>query len=68
MWSSTYFLGNFLGPTVSGFLVDAYDFEWTTVVFCGIYCIAAIMDLCELTYSFLAHKKKLAIEMCIQSF
>ena len=32
MWSSSYYLGNFLGPTVGGLLVDAYGFAWTAIV------------------------------------
>ena len=58
MWSSTFYLGNFLGPTVSGFLVEAYDFEWTAVVFCGCYSIAAVINVCEIIYTFLEQKRR----------
>ena len=44
------YFGSFIGPTVAGFLVDAYGFEWTTVLFFGLYCCIMIADLCELIY------------------
>ena len=37
-------LGNFVGPTASGFSVEAYGFEWTTVVFFAMYCIILVVD------------------------
>ena len=52
MWSASFYIGNFIGPTVSGFLVDAYGFEWTTIVFFGLYLFILTVDICELTYNF----------------
>ena len=51
MWSASFYIGNFIGPTVAGFLVDAYGFEWTTIVFFGLYCFILIVDVCELTFN-----------------
>ncbi len=31
MWSSTFYFGNFLGSTVSGFLVEEFGFPWTAI-------------------------------------
>ena len=33
IWTSAFALGNFIGPTFGGLLVDAYGFEITTTVF-----------------------------------
>ena len=51
MWSASFYIGNFIGPTVSGFLVDAYGFEWTTIVFFSLYAFILLVDICELTYN-----------------
>ena len=51
MWSASFYIGNFIGPTVSGFLVDAYGFEWTTIVFFGLYGFILVVDICELSYN-----------------
>ena len=39
MWSSSFYLGSFAGPTFSGILVDNFGFAWTTMLFFFIYCI-----------------------------
>jgi hypothetical protein len=39
MWSASFYLGNFLGPTVAGFLVEAYGFRQSTVVFFSILIV-----------------------------
>ena len=33
IWTSAFALGNFMGPTFGGLLVDGYNFETTTTVF-----------------------------------
>ena len=50
MWTASFYSGNFIGPTVAGFLVDAYGFEWTCVVFVGAYGLIFMIDTCELNY------------------
>ena len=51
MWSASFYIGNFIGPTVSGFLVDAYGFEWTTIVFFSLYAFILVTDIFELTFN-----------------
>ena len=63
MWSSSFYLGNFLGPTVGGLLVDAYGFAWTTIVFSFLYCFMIIVNLCELSYAIVVKKEKLLIKV-----
>ena len=43
--------GNFIGPTVSGFFVEAYGFEWTTVIFCGLTTFLVMVNVVELFYN-----------------
>ena len=52
VWTLSFFLGSAVGSTLSGFLVDAYGFEWTTVVFFAIYCIILVVDVFELLCNF----------------
>ena len=63
MWSSSFYLGNFLGPTVGGLLVDAYGFAWTTIVFFFLYCFMIIVNLCELIYAIVVKKERLLIKL-----
>ena len=63
MWSSSFYLGNFLGPTVGGLLVDAFGFAWTTIVFSFLYCFMIIVNLCELSYAIVVKKEKLLIKV-----
>ena len=51
VWTLSFFLGNSVGSTLSGFLVDAYGFEWTTVVFFAFYCIMLVVDVFELLFN-----------------
>ena len=50
MWSSSCYIGNFIGPTVSGFLVEAYGFAWTSLVLFGVYVLILMIDIFELLY------------------
>ena len=51
MWSTSFYLGNFLGPTIAGFLVDAYGFRSASVVFFSLFVIITFVDLSELFYN-----------------
>ena len=61
LWSSSFYLGSFLGPSVAGFLVDAYGFEWTGVIFSILYGIAICINACEIGYTFCIQKEKFLI-------
>ena len=62
MWSASFYIGNFVGPTAAGFLVDAYGFEWTTVVFFSFNCFILLVDIFELTFDVRKSKKALSNE------
>ena len=62
MWSASFYLGNFIGPTAAGFLVDAYGFEWTSFVFLSFNCFILSVDIFELSFNVRKSKKALSDE------
>ena len=58
MWSTAFYFGNFVGPTLAGISVDAYGFRQTTVYFFGLLCAILIVDLFELSYTIRAENKR----------
>ena len=51
MWSTSFYLGNFLGPTLAGISVDSFGFRATTVGFFALLCAILVVDICELLFS-----------------
>ena len=47
IWLSAFSLGNFIGPTIAGVLVDKYGFRDTTLVFCILYLVGIIIDVIQ---------------------
>ena len=62
MWSASFYIGNFIGPTAAGFLVDAYGFEWTTVVFFSLYVFILLVDIFELSFNVKRNKGELSYD------
>jgi len=52
MWSSSFYLGNFLGPTVAGILVESFGFRLTTLIVFSLFIFMFIVDSLELSYYF----------------
>jgi len=50
MWSSSFYFGNFVGPTVAGIMVESFGFRSTTLVFFSLYLFIILVDAIELTY------------------
>ena len=44
MWTSSFFFGNFLGPTLSGILVDKFGFRSTTRGFFVMFSLNIVVD------------------------
>ena len=44
-------LGNFIGPTASGFIVEAYGFERTSVIFFGIVLFLVLVNVFTLIHN-----------------
>ena len=51
MWSSSFYLGNFLGPTIAGFTVEAWGFRMASVVPWSLLLLALLVDAAELGYN-----------------
>ena len=47
IWLSAWSLGNFVGPTIAGELVDKFGFEWTCLAFGVLFCVVIIKDIME---------------------
>ena len=45
MWSCTFYLGNFLGPTLAGLAVEKYGFRATTIGFFALDSGIILVDL-----------------------
>ena len=48
VWSSSFYLGNFMGPTIGGFFVDELGFPWTTALFSFLYCVTMCINLVDI--------------------
>jgi hypothetical protein len=57
MWSFSFFLGSFMGPTLSGIAVDNYGFRSTSLFFFVLYCFMTVLDSVELCYNINVNKK-----------
>ena len=57
MWSCTFYLGNFLGPTLAGLAVEKYGFRATTIGFFALDSGIILVDLVELYFSFKRSKE-----------
>ena len=51
MWSSSFYLGNFLGPTIAGFTVEAWGFRTASVVPWTLLLVALLVDAGELAFN-----------------
>jgi MFS family permease len=50
MWSGSLYFGNFLGPTIAGFLVEAYGFSYTSVLYWAFYLVVLVLDCAVIVY------------------
>ena len=50
LWSSSTYLGIFVGPTVGGFLVENIGFAQASVCFMSLLAFSTLADMAELTY------------------
>ena len=56
-WSSAFFFGNFMGPTLVGFTVEYFGFRATTFGFVIAYAVVLCIDLVELAYTIRLNKQ-----------
>ena len=48
LWACAFNLGNFVGPTLGGFLVDAWGFRRATDFFLGVFLVMVACDAANL--------------------
>ncbi len=48
MWSASFYLGNFVGPTLAGILVESWGFRKSSLLFWCLYLIITVVDVAEL--------------------
>ena len=58
MWSTSFYLGNFLGPTLAGILVDAWGFRTSSVFFWSLYPVVSIINIIEFAYDMRRNSKE----------
>ena len=51
MWSASFYLGNFVGPTVSGIFIDVWGFKYTTLILFVVYLFCLFIDSLELLHN-----------------
>ncbi len=44
MWTFSFYVGNFVGPTAAGFVVESEGFRFASTVFCALYATMAALD------------------------
>ena len=47
IWLSAFSLGNFVGPTIAGALVQTEGFRNTTLIFFFLYLVMLVLDIFE---------------------
>ena len=62
MWSTSFYLGKFLGPTLAGISVDNYGFRTTTIWFFALLCGILVVDFFELIFSVRKIRRKIKKE------
>lgn len=62
IWSTSFYLGKFLGPTLAGISVDKYGFRTTTIWFFALLCGILVVDFFELIFSVRKTRSKIKKE------
>ena len=58
MWQAAIAMGNFVGPTVGGILVEKIGFRYTTMVLFALYVFMFSIEYIETIYIGLTHTKE----------
>merc|ERR1740124_1881984 len=59
IWLSAFSLGNFVGPTIAGALVETEGFRNTTMIFFALYCLMLVLDVFEAIYRKLQERRQM---------
>lgn len=58
IWLSAFSLGNFVGPTIAGALVETEGFRNTTLIFFSLYLVMLILDTFEGLFRFIQERRQ----------
>jgi len=58
IWLSAFSLGNFVGPTIAGALVQTEGFKRTTLMFFALYAIMMLVDIVDIILTKLKQKRR----------
>ena len=47
MWTGSFYLGAFVGPTMAGLLMENYGFKFTSMIFSIFFVVSLIFDIRE---------------------
>ncbi len=60
LWTTSFYLGNFIGPTVAGAMVQAMGFRVTTSMFSAVYLAMIVASGADIGYKIRREKKQVA--------
>lgn len=52
LWSTAYYLGDFLGPTITGVMIEYFGFGWSSTVILSLHFLVVLIILCYIYYRF----------------
>jgi len=58
IWLSAFSLGNFVGPTIAGALVQVKGFATTTLIFFSLYALMIVIDIIDLIVEKVRNRRK----------
>ena len=59
LWLSAFSLGNFIGPTIAGELVERYGFQYASFVFFILFTLVLIKDVIEAVVEIVQSRKNI---------
>ena len=62
IWLSAFSLGNFVGPTIAGALVQTEGFQKTTLIFFALYVLMMLIDIIDIIVIKVQQRKRLRYE------
>jgi len=58
LWSATFYLGTFVGPTLAGVLVDNFGFKLTTMIYSTLFVGTLGLNLVEIIYHKISKRRQ----------
>jgi len=58
LWSTAFYLGEFLGPTITGVMIDNYGFGWSSTVILSLHFLVVLIIIFYLLYCLMCKRTK----------